>query len=473
MSFANGRGLGVEAAAERQRVSLLYGRLLILVLLVLSSASKATGPGAEWHWGNSSNPAFWGPDPVSSYINAETHEGVNMNCIESYELIGCPYEDQCNVRRTVKSVCGGGVRTGTSFFKGCEHGTYDPVTYQCEPPPVDCASQGRKMKQYFPDGPAPPSTFFDANGCEYGAPAGASEYGTHYECGYDLANSFYCNMFYEPTGNNGTPTAFEPNDEPIDDGEQPPLDGDYYEDPPPETTTQSEPPLIEPDTPAPGDTSTTTTTTKTETDPGASDVTSTSTEVTFEQEGDTIKTTTTTTTTTTHADGTTTTTTQTDVTTTKADSTKITFDGTEYTNTSTPGYSTTGSQTTTTSTGADGSSTTTSSGGTGDLDGNGQDDDEEQGEWKPGEAGQFADTGDELAAARQQLQDAIGQVQAEASALFSNQLPVGGGSLPCYSFNAIGQSYNVCLSDYEQQLSVIGTAVLFVFVATGLIIIVR
>jgi len=371
MAFGHVRTWGAVRVRDHQRLSRWYGWALILLALIAHSAEAED----VWRAGNASDPLWWGGSPIEAYNNRAADVGwpiFNPSCTE---ITSVQQWDRVYVKGYSYADCSYAMEHLVVVFHPTEDcPMYEDGTYECPPPPVECASQGRKMKQYFPDGPAPPATFFDANGCEYGAPAGTPEYGTHYECGYDLANSFYCNMFYEPTGNNGTPTAFEPNDEPIDDGEQPPLDGEYYDDPPPETTTENDPPLIEPDTPAPGDTTTTTRTTKTENDPGVEEVTSSSTEVTFEQEGDTIKTTTTTTTTTTHADGTTTTTTQTDVTTTKADSSTITFDGNEYTNTSTPGYSSSGSQTTTTSTNPDGSSTTTSGGGTGDLDGDGEDD---------------------------------------------------------------------------------------------------
>ncbi|MCM8577623.1 hypothetical protein NFH48_33270, partial [Pseudomonas aeruginosa] len=45
---------------------------------------------------------------------------------------------------------------------------------------------------------------------------------------------------------------------------------------------------------------------------------------------------------------------------------------------------------------------------------------------------------------------------------FDIHLGTGGGSLPCWDFTALGQRYDVCLTQYAKELSVIRYVVLFI-----------
>jgi hypothetical protein len=243
------------------------------------------------------------------------------------------------------------------------------------------------------------------------------------------------------------------------------------------TTESSEPTDTQPDTPGPGDTTTTETTTTT-TSGGRGTTTSSGTDThTIRSSEGTKVTKTTTTTTTTYADGTSTVTRDVTYEQDPSTTTTTTIDWSNggepevtHTDDSEPGRS--GSSTTITNYGSDGSVVGTSTTSEGDCVGPDCGPGDEV--YAPGERGQFdgAAIDGEIESAREALGALVGAIQAEAGNYFD--FTGGGGSgLPCYSFAALGTSYQICLDPYYGYFVMIGNAILLIAFVLGIFIILR
>ncbi|WP_239686491.1 hypothetical protein [Pseudomonas aeruginosa] len=69
---------------------------------------------------------------------------------------------------------------------------------------------------------------------------------------------------------------------------------------------------------------------------------------------------------------------------------------------------------------------------------------------------------DAIAKAQKDFQELQGKFESVLASKFDIHLGTGGGSLPCWDFTALGQRYDVCLTQYAQELSVIRYVVLFI-----------
>ena len=168
---------------------------------------------------------------------------------------------------------------------------------------------------------------------------------------------------------------------------------------------------------------------------------------------------------------------------------------TETTKTTDPNTQATDTRTTTTSTGGQsgtaGTSTTTSNtgGSTGDGTGNGSGDGsgDEPGQCakepnspmcKKGtvpQKGKFDDGQDgKVTAAKDQLRAKFAEVKSAASSMFSGSLATGGGSLPCPPpITILGKSWTLCVADYSDQLSIIGTFIMLAAAVGAAFIVLR
>lgn len=68
---------------------------------------------------------------------------------------------------------------------------------------------------------------------------------------------------------------------------------------------------------------------------------------------------------------------------------------------------------------------------------------------------------EERASAKLAFTEALASVRADAVTVFGSVALAAGAELPCTSFTVIGQTYNICFSDYESYLIQIGDALLF------------
>ncbi|HGO9841170.1 TPA: hypothetical protein ACLECN_006131, partial [Pseudomonas aeruginosa] len=69
---------------------------------------------------------------------------------------------------------------------------------------------------------------------------------------------------------------------------------------------------------------------------------------------------------------------------------------------------------------------------------------------------------DAIAKAQKDFQELQGKFESVLASKFDIHLGTGGGSLPCWDFTALGQRFDVCLTEYAKELSVIRYVVLFV-----------
>ncbi|HHK4740216.1 TPA: hypothetical protein ACXLCJ_005287 [Pseudomonas aeruginosa] len=69
---------------------------------------------------------------------------------------------------------------------------------------------------------------------------------------------------------------------------------------------------------------------------------------------------------------------------------------------------------------------------------------------------------DAIAKAQKDFRELQGKFESVLASKFDIHLGTGGGSLPCWDFTALGQRYDVCLTQYAQELSVIRYVVLFI-----------
>lgn len=82
----------------------------------------------------------------------------------------------------------------------------------------------------------------------------------------------------------------------------------------------------------------------------------------------------------------------------------------------------------------------------------------------------YDDLNGDIQEARANLNQALIDIRAEALQIFGNG-PTGSGSLPCPSAEILGASVSICLSDYEEQLDVIGALVMLgAFILSALVI---
>ncbi len=69
---------------------------------------------------------------------------------------------------------------------------------------------------------------------------------------------------------------------------------------------------------------------------------------------------------------------------------------------------------------------------------------------------------DAIAKAQKDFQELQGKFESVLASKFDIHLGTGGGSLPCWDFTALGQRFDVCLTEYAKELSVIRYVVLFI-----------
>lgn len=94
---------------------------------------------------------------------------------------------------------------------------------------------------------------------------------------------------------------------------------------------------------------------------------------------------------------------------------------------------------------------------------------------EPSPKGKFSGAeDDELTKAKQELKDTWAQVSTEAKGMWSGSLGSGGGSLPCPPpVVVLGKPFDICLSRYEGQLSMVGSAVMLIAALLSAFIIFR
>ncbi|GLF19165.1 hypothetical protein VNPA131289_58570 [Pseudomonas aeruginosa] len=69
---------------------------------------------------------------------------------------------------------------------------------------------------------------------------------------------------------------------------------------------------------------------------------------------------------------------------------------------------------------------------------------------------------DAIAKAQKDFQELQGKFESVLASKFDIHLGTGGGALPCWDFTALGQRFDVCLTEYAKELSVIRYVVLFI-----------
>lgn len=420
---------------------------LLIVLLVPLNAGAAEG--AEWYRGGTGANQYSRStlDVPAYYACASNSQSSVWDGTWYEESRGAPPTHSTGSDVSIKCNKQNGTEYGVNvdWYRCDDDEDFDDGLEQCVPaqPPQDCSTQDGVDKAFRGSSGGLPSEIC-SGGCEY-----TYEHGLSFDDG---------SWFVAGTGTGQACTGDDTGTE-----SSPGNGPTQSEDPSPTTQTNTDPPVTSQDDPVPGATTTTTESTTTESDPGGQGVTTTSTDITMEKEGDTTKTTTTTTTTTTYPDGTTTTTTHRDVTFSDPGTINGTFDGTTWTFTDTGPNNTSGSSTTTTTTNPDGSSTTNSS-AQGDSDGDGKDGEgDEDGDdwtWQKGPPGEFTDLAGDIDQARTDLETAINNVRAEASTFFE-QAATGSGGLPCFTWTILGNTTNICLAPYEDELSIIAAFILF------------
>ncbi|MEJ1364282.1 MAG: hypothetical protein RPU42_04165 [Candidatus Sedimenticola sp. (ex Thyasira tokunagai)] len=135
-----------------------------------------------------------------------------------------------------------------------------------------------------------------------------------------------------------------------------------------------------------------------------------------------------------------------------------------------------GVKTTTETISADGTSTerTTTNSGADPTGGEGEEEKEKEPEFSLGDKGSFDEGGldTEIAAAKARFGTMISTIQSEAGTLFSFSSG-SAGELPCWSVTIRETSYQMCLSDYSAQFSVIASGLLFISYLIGLAILFR
>ncbi|MEJ1461771.1 MAG: hypothetical protein RPU15_00635 [Candidatus Sedimenticola sp. (ex Thyasira tokunagai)] len=135
-----------------------------------------------------------------------------------------------------------------------------------------------------------------------------------------------------------------------------------------------------------------------------------------------------------------------------------------------------GVKTTTETISADGTSTerTTTNSGDDPTGGEGEEEKEKEPDFSVGDKGSFDEGGldTEIAAAKARFGTMISTIQSEAGTLFSFSSG-SAGELPCWSVTIRETSYQMCLSDYSAQFSVIASGLLFISYLIGLAILFR